>query len=139
MRARFGQFLFVLSVGASVACAPRVEVPVVPGDVSVSYAEHLEPLVLARCMTCHTADQPEAELVLEPGVGYEAMVNRPSTQAPSMKMVAPGDVEGSYLWHKLTHDVEVGRGMPRTVYGSVRLPDDELELYRRWIADGAKP
>ncbi|MGD8439222.1 MAG: hypothetical protein PVG53_01710, partial [Holophagae bacterium] len=101
--------------------------------------EHLEPLVLARCLTCHTADQPEAELVLEPGVGYEAMVHRPSTQVPRMEIVAPGDVEGSYLWHKLTHDVEVGRGMPRTVFGSVRLPDDELELYRRWIADGATP
>ena len=40
---------------------------------------------------------------------------------------------------ELAHDVEIGRGMPRSVVGSIRLPDRELELYRRWIADGAHP
>jgi len=139
MRVRICQLVVTLAVGASAACAPRIQVPDVPANEPVSYAEHLEPLVIDRCLACHTAEEPEAELVLEPGVGYSAMVNRPSTQVPRMMMVAPGDVEGSYLWHKLTHDVEIGRGMPRTVFGSIRLPDDELELYRRWIADGARP
>ncbi len=116
-----------------------VEIPVVPEGVAVTYAEHIEPLVIARCLSCHTTEEPEAQLVLEIGTGYGEMVGRPSTQVPRLLMVAPGDVENSYLWRKLAHDVEIGRGMPRSVVGSIKLPDEEIELYRRWIEDGALP
>jgi len=125
-------------VGLVAACS-GVEVPVVPDDVPVTYAEHLEPLVIARCLSCHTAEEPEAQLVLESGAGYGQMVGRPSTQVPGILIVAPGDVEASYLWRKLIHDVEIGKGMPRTVIGSIHLPEQEVELYRRWIEDGALP
>ena len=128
----------VILAAVATACT-RVEVPVVPEGEPVSYAEHLEPLVIARCLACHTSEEPEAQLVLEIGLGYEAMVDRPSTQEPTELIVVPGQVEASYLWRKLDHDVEIGRGMPRTVVGAVRLPDEELELYRRWMADGAQP
>ena len=124
----------LLSLGCS-----GVEVPVVPAGVPVTYAEHIEALVVARCLSCHTTEEPEAQLVLEVGVGYGEMVGRASTQMPELLMVAPGDPEASYLWNKLTHDVEIGKGMPRTVVGSIKLPDDEIELYRRWIEDGAQP
>lgn len=131
---------FPVVVGLLAAgCVGGVEIPVVPAGEPVSYARHLEPLVLARCLSCHTTEEPEAKLVLEPGVGYGEMVGRPSTQVPEVMIVAPGDLEASYLWRKLEHDVEIGRGMPRTVIGSIRLQDSELELYRRWIEDGALP
>ena len=128
----------VLAIALTTACS-QVEVPVVPEGVPVTYAEHLEPLVIGRCLGCHTIEEPEAQLVLEVGIGYGEMVGRASTQIPEFLIVASGDVEASYLWRKLTHDVEIGRGMPRTVVGSIKLPDDEIELYRRWIADGALP
>jgi hypothetical protein len=114
-------------------------VPEIPEGVPVTYAEHIEPLVIARCLSCHTTEEPEAQLVFELGVGYDQMVGRASTQVPEMLIVAPGDLQASYLWRKLTHDVEIGRGMPRSVVGSIKLPDDEIELYRRWIEDGALP
>lgn len=116
-----------------------VEIPDVPAGVPVTYAEHLEPLVIARCLECHTTEEPEAKLVLEVGTGFGQMVGRASTQVPEILIVAPGDVEASYLWSKLIHEVEIGRGMPRTVVGSIKLPDEEIDLYRRWIEDGAKP
>ena len=122
----------------SLACS-GVEIPVVPEGVPVTYAEHMEPLVIARCLSCHTAEEPEARLVLEAGTGYGEMVGRASTQVPGLLIVAPGDVENSYLWRKLIHDVEIGRGMPRTVVGSIKLPADEIELYRRWVEGGALP
>ena len=128
----------VMIAALSTACT-RVEVPDVPEGVPVTYADHLEPLVIARCLTCHTAEEPEAQLVFEAGTGYGEMVGRASTQVPELLIVAPGDVEASYLWRKLMHDVEIGRGMPRTVVGSIKLRDDELELYRRWIEGGAQP
>ncbi len=131
--------LFVAAVVGLLTGCSGVEVPVVPEGVLVSYAEHVEPLVVARCLSCHTFEEPEAQLVLEVGTGYDEMVGRPSIQVPELLIVAPGNVENSYLWRKLTHEVEIGRGMPRTVVGSIELKDDELELYRRWIEDGAQP
>jgi hypothetical protein len=132
--------LFVAAMVTVVAAGcSRVEVPVVPEGEPVLYAEHLEALVVARCLSCHTAEKPEAELVLEVGAGYDRMVGRASTQVPESLIVTPGDPAGSYLWKKLIHEVEIGRGMPRTVVGAIELPQEELALYRRWIENGALP
>jgi len=119
------------------ACGTAV--PDVPPDQPVSYATHIEPLIVARCLGCHEAEDPEADLVLEPGQGYGDLVGRRSVQQPSMELVAPGDPEASYLWLKLQHTASHGKGMPRTLTGSKMLRADELELYKRWIEGGAKP
>jgi hypothetical protein len=113
--------------------------PEIPPDQPVSYAAHLEPLILKRCLGCHTAERPEAELVLEQGRGYEQMVGRSSVQAPELMIVAQGDVASSYLWMKLDHRPVKGKGMPRTLTGTERLPAPELQLIHRWIEDGALP
>jgi hypothetical protein len=130
--------MIAVAIAFSLACS-GVEVPEVPDGVPVTYADHLEPLVVARCLACHTAEEPEAELVLEVGTGYGELVGRASTQVPELVIVVPGNLEASYLWKKITHDVAIGRGMPRTVVGSIKLPEEELDLYRRWIEDGARP
>jgi hypothetical protein len=119
------------------ACGTAV--PDVPADQPVSYAAHIEPLIVARCLGCHEAEDPEADLVLEPGQGYGDLVGRPSVQQPSMELVSPGDPDASYLWLKLQHTAPHGKGMPRTLTGSKKLRLDELELYRRWIEGGARP
>ena len=113
--------------------------PEVPEGSAVSYAAHVEPLVLTRCVDCHTTEEPKANLVLEPGTGYDQMVDRASTQVPAMRIVVPGDLERSYLWLKLDQRATVGDGMPRTFLGGKRLPPKELERFRRWIEDGALP
>lgn len=129
----------------SVACgllavaACGTPVPDVPAGETVSYERHLEPLVLAHCLGCHEADDPKAKLVLEEGQGYAQLVGRRSVQVPSMVLVEPGDSEASYLWLKLEHRAAEGKGMPRTPTGVKKLREAELELYRRWIEEGAKP
>lgn len=127
----------VLWLFATTACG--ISVPEVPAGRPVSYAAHLEPLVTARCLGCHEAEAPEADLVLEPGRGYDALVGPLSVQQPSMALVAPGNPEASYLWLKLQHRAPHGKGMPRTLTGAKMLRSDELELYRRWIEGGAEP
>jgi len=134
MRA-LGLVVIVLGVAG---CAP--DLPPMPADGQpVSYAVHLEPLVQARCVHCHTTEEPEAELVLEPGLGYADLVGPLSTQVEDMPLVVPGDPEASYLWLKLDHRASVGKGMPRVFTGARRLPDPEVERFRRWIEDGAHP
>jgi len=131
-------FGLVLLAVAVVGCGP--DLPPMPADGQpVSYGAHLEPLVLARCLHCHTFEEPEAELVLEPGAGYAALVGPMSTQVEDMALVVPGDPETSYLWLKVDHRAAVGKGMPRTFTGAKRLPEPEVERFRRWIEDGALP
>ena len=125
-------------VTAVVGCsAPRL--PELADGEPASYARHLEPLVLKRCLSCHTAEEPKAGLVLEAGRGWQALVGPRSVQVPAMRLVEPGSLAESYLWRKLDHAAPVGDGMPRTLVGTKRLPAAELERFRRWIEDGARP
>jgi hypothetical protein len=133
MRARL---LGILGI-ACAACGAAV--PDVPTERAVSYAEHLEPLVIAHCLACHEAEDPKAELVLDPGTGYRQLVGRRSVQVPEMALVEPGNLEASYLWLKIQHRAPEGKGMPRTLTGSKKLRPAEIDLYRRWIEGGAQP
>ena len=103
-------------------------VPKIADGQPVSYAAHLEPLVAAHCLGCHESEEAKAKLVLDPGLGYEHLVGPRSVQAPEMALVEPGDPEGSYLWLKLQHVTDKGKGMPRTLTGSKKLRPAELEL-----------
>jgi hypothetical protein len=131
--------LCVASCAALVVLSCGTPVPKVPAGETVSYAKHLEPLVLANCIGCHGAEEPKAKLVLEEGSGYGQLVGRRSVQVTMMMLVEPGELEDSYLWLKLQHRAPEGKGMPRTPTGVKKLRAAELELYRRWIEEGAKP
>ena len=115
------------------------EVPDVPEGDIVSYSAHLEPLVIAHCLGCHESEEPKAKLVLGQGEGYGQLVGRRSVQMPELALVEPGYPDASYLWLKLQHRATEGKGMPRTLTGTKKLQPTELELYRRWIEEGAKP
>jgi hypothetical protein len=129
-------FFATISVIATGCGTP---VPEVPNGEPVSYSAHLEPLVIAHCLSCHESEEAKAKLVLDPGLGYERLVGQRSIQDSEMALVEPGDPESSYLWLKLQHVTEKGKGMPRTLTGSKKLRPAELELYRRWIEGGARP
>ena len=138
VRMQIIKFILPLVVVAALAgCGAPI--PDVPEGQTVSYATHLEPLVIAHCLGCHTADEAKAKLVLEQGSGYDNLVGRRSVQVATLFLVEPGDVESSYLWHKLQHRAAEGKGMPRTATSVKKLRAAELELYRRWIAEGAQP
>jgi hypothetical protein len=132
---RYSSAILVLSL--AIACGGSV--PQVPEGQQVSYAHHVEPLLVKRCVGCHTAEEPDSELVLERGQGYAQLVERGSVQEPAMRLVKSGEPEASYLWRKLDQHADKGKGMPRTLFGSKRLPERELDLIRRWIEDGARP
>lgn len=129
----------VAGVTLAIIAGCGTQVPEVPKEEPVSYSVHLEPLVIAHCLSCHESGEAKAKLVLDPRIGYQRLVGPRSTQKPEMALVEPGDPERSYLWLKLQHVTEEGKGMPRTLTGSKRLRDSELDLYRRWIEGGALP
>jgi hypothetical protein len=76
------------------------------------------------------------------------MVGQPSSEDPKLNLVKAGDPQNSYLVHKLIGDQgtlkadcanspypDCGQTMPET---SGCLPADNIDVFRRWIAQGAQ-
>lgn len=90
------------------------------------------------CVTCHTNQgrNPSGGLNLF-SAPYDALVNVASRGRPDLKLVVPGDPDGSYLIHKLEgRPGIVGLRMPRA--GPPYLSAGQMLVIRRWITLGAR-
>jgi hypothetical protein len=108
-----------------------------------SHAEDMQPIWSQSCVIyCHSAgmEPPAAELDLTTDSAYDDIVNQPSVQLPTMMLVAPGDPDQSYLWHKLlgTHLDVGGEGDPMPANLQM-LDQDRLDRIEAWILAGAPP
>jgi hypothetical protein len=124
--------LVVLLAAGVLAVAARAQEP-------LSYAKDVEPIILKACADCHGGDNPKKGLDLSKGKGYERLVGVKSQEVPEMALVKAGDPAGSYLWLKVSHTATQGRGMPRTLFGSKKLPQASLDVIQNWIIQGANP
>ena len=92
---------------------------------------------------CHLPPFSNAQLAMDdPATTHANLVLAPSTQSPLLR-VSPGRPSRSYLWHKLlgTHETVGGSGdrMPQFhLPGDDFLTDEEMDLVRGWILDGAR-
>jgi hypothetical protein len=110
--------------------------------------------------SCHGGSRAQAELDFKAPMDLtEVLVNVPSCENPAMDRVEPGDPENSWLWIKLTGEVQdtnsgllsydvgtpaactgvttgYGTRMPQ-VGGFDTLSDEKLFKIRTWIEDGA--
>ncbi len=105
----------------------------------VDYVADIQPIWDSRCVVgCHTPGGSKAAIPLDPDVSYDTLVGKPSVQLPSMNMVEPGDLDTSYLWHKLNKQQgDVGGSGSSMPLGGM-LPADELAKVETWIKDGAQ-
>ncbi|GBC79616.1 hypothetical protein HRbin09_00838 [bacterium HR09] len=106
---------------------------------ALTYKADVEPIFVKECAECHGGERPKKGLDLAAGKGYASLVNRKSAEVPELSLVVPGDPENSYLWHKLQHTAKEGKGMPRGIFSSRKLPQEQLDRIREWIAQGAQP
>jgi hypothetical protein len=117
------------------ACSDDGTSPVDPGPDtvpdSVEFARHVQPIFNSRCAisACHVQPNPRADLVLSEGVSYNNIVDVPTTVFTPGVRVIPGQPSQSVLYLL----VESG-DMPAT---GPRLSDVQVEIIRKWIADGA--
>lgn len=104
----------------------------------LSHARDIQPIWTANCLTaaCHETITP----VLADDA-YDDIVGVSSFNA-SAPFVAPGNVERSYLWFKVTDDIAGcgcgGTGSRMPAIGDP-LDDDTLAMIRAWIQQGALP
>jgi hypothetical protein len=115
-----------------------------PSGEPVSYAEVQTRVFDRRCTSgaCHSAANRAGGLSLVAGDSYAALVNaepdNPSARGAGFVRVMPGSPDESFLVAKLTGDLAAGEGAMMPL-GAPSLPEDELELVRRWITAGALP
>ena len=94
---------------------------------------------------CHGgATALNGQLDLRPDVAYKNLVQKASTEVPSLNRVEPGDERKSYLWLKLlakTDPAKLPDYLPPGVQvllapmpnNTTTLSKDELEVLRQWI------
>jgi hypothetical protein len=106
--------------------------PVAYGDVQAVFAEY-------GCVACHPS--VNSSLDLRPQQSYEDLVGVRALEDPRLVRVVAGDPSSSFLYLKLGGDPPVGdvpaigtRMPPR----SAPIAAEDLDLVRRWIAQGAK-
>lgn len=98
----------------------------------------VQPILNKECSECHGAKSHKGKLDVSEGSAFKNLVNVPSDEVPTMMRVKPGEPEQSYLWLKVDHRAKEGSGMPKGVFYSKKLPQDQLDLIKNWIAQGAK-
>lgn len=111
--------------------------------VEISHDLDIQPIWDANCRTgCHTAGGTGAGwFTLDAGAAYDAIVLQSSLELNSLVRVLPGDLENSYLWHKInnTHVEVGGSGTPMPPPPAVPLSAADLATIGQWIETGCAP
>ncbi len=82
---------------------------------------------------CHSGSNPPDGLLLTAGNSWSNIVNVDAVQI-DLKRILPGDPDDSYLVRKVQGTGIVANRMP---LGGPALSNEEVELIRQWVEDGA--
>jgi hypothetical protein len=96
------------------------------GAENVTYAGKVRSILKVRCFKCHSDDEQKSDLNLQ----HYASVLKGGSGGPA---VLPGKPNSSLLYQSVMHAEGVEKMPPK----SERIPDEELEWIRVWIAAGA--
>ncbi|MFN7926127.1 MAG: c-type cytochrome domain-containing protein, partial [Bryobacteraceae bacterium] len=91
----------------------------------VSFSRDIKPLLVRQCTACHQPQSKQADLIL---TSYEGFQKGGRKGAAFVAGKPDASVVMSYL---------TGATQPRMPLGG-QLKDDQIDLFKRWIAEGAK-
>lgn len=85
---------------------------------------------------CHAGSDAQLDQNLSAGQSFSNIVNVRSVERSDLFRVEPGNPDDSYLFMKIIGDPDiVGARMP---LGRAALSDQQIEIVREWIANGAE-
>lgn len=116
-----------------------------PSATAPSFAAVVQPILTSRCaiVGCHVSVEPNSYPLLEDGSARAALVGQPSRNVPSLQLVVPGDLAGSYLARKVLgkrivdRTAEMPQGCPHAPPAGGCLTPDEQAAIVAWVAAGA--
>lgn len=110
--------------------------PVGPGPepLQPTFSSIQDNILTPKCVNlgCHP---PAGPMSLQKGVAYGNLVNQPS--AYGMPRVDPGNAENSALYLKVIGDPRVGGPSARMPLGGPPLSQEEINVIKQWIDQGA--
>jgi hypothetical protein len=140
MKFRSRQFIFIFFMGLVLVFSLGFKLPKNPYLVQpVSAAEgrlqeEVKTILKQNCSVsdCHRGTYPRKNLNLEEDKFLKSLLNIPSQEIPSLKLVDKENPEQSYLLMKIKGDKAiVGRRMP---LDSSPLRVDEIKIIKNWIS-----
>jgi hypothetical protein len=111
-------------------------IPIMP-PANSDFQEIQDTVFTPICTACHIGANAPQGLRLDAANSYALLVNVASNEVPGLKRVNPGDPDTSYIVQKIQGTAAVGVRMPAN--GPPYLPQDRIDLIRRWITSGAPP
>lgn len=90
----------------------------------ITFEEHVKPIFRDKCLSCHNMSDAKGGLALD---SFSALMQG----GGSGEVVYEGDAEGSRLWQLVAHE-----DTPVMPPNQDRIPDEQVELIRAWIAGG---
>lgn len=87
---------------------------------------------------CHLGSGAIMGLNLADEASYGNLVDVKSTEVSTLDLVKPGDPENSYLIEKLIGGSRMAAGTLKMPLGREALTDEQVDMVRDWITDGAK-
>ena len=111
----------MLAASLAIFSLPGLAQAQTPEEAAKQFDSIIAPLLVRRCLDCHTGAKPKAGLILGTRAG---MLKGGKTGAA----VTPGKLQDSLLWEH----VQSGHMPPKKA-----LPDTEKALVKDWIARGA--
>jgi len=112
----------------ALAGLPERRAPVSDLAAADPWRDIVEPMLDARCASCHNADKRSGELSV---VDYESLMRGGETG----RVVSAGDSQVSELMHRITLPPDDEAFMPAE--GQTPLTSDQIEILRWWIDAGA--
>ena len=113
---------------------PRLESAKVPRQARVSYDRDIRPILSDRCFTCHGPDSGKRQAKLRLDDPVSALAVREGYSATAIE---PGNPAKSEAWMRITAEDPAER-MPPADSTKGPLSDEQRELVRRWIEQGAQ-
>ena len=115
------------SVAAILAITLLTQQTALTAEPPVSFSRQIKPILSNRCFACHGPDEAERQADLR--------LDLPTDE--NKKLIAPGDVAASELIARIISDDPEMR-MPPAASKKPTVPAAEVELLKRWVAEGAK-
>ncbi|MEX2260578.1 MAG: c-type cytochrome domain-containing protein [Bryobacteraceae bacterium] len=115
-----------MKLSPALCLIPVFLAPALFAQESVSYHKQIRPILMRQCQGCHQPASKQSDLLLTTFDGLKAG----GRKGPAF---VPGSPEKSVLISYLT-----GEATPRMPFGAPPLPNDQIDLFRAWIREGAK-
>ncbi len=111
-------------VKGKAVCCLALAIASASAQEKITYQDHVLPLIENNCGKCHNPDKKKGDLDL---TTYSGVMKG----GGSGQVVMPGNPDGSKLWKAIMQLED-----PTMPPNKPRLPDKELEVFRKWIAGG---